>query len=176
MLGFDILAKKLRSSSLSANIDFKHNGNYTGQVESLYGACLLVRRKAFKEVGGFDETFYLYCEETDLIFRMARKGWKAYRVGEASVTHHEGEYRKEFPILATVLYQESRWIYAKKNFSLVGKLITFLFSVLGLVIRYIFSLESSRRKRYGVALGFWFGRTPSADPRKQIRQNNKENL
>ena len=37
---------------------------------------MLVRRKAFEEVGGFDERFFLYAEESDLAARLRRRGWR----------------------------------------------------------------------------------------------------
>jgi GT2 family glycosyltransferase len=59
-------------------------------VESVRGAALLARRSAFEEVGGFDETFFLYAEETDLIARWRARGWRILYVPEARVMHRGG--------------------------------------------------------------------------------------
>jgi N-acetylglucosaminyl-diphospho-decaprenol L-rhamnosyltransferase len=59
-------------------------------VETLMGAALLVRRSAFEEVGGFDEAFFLYAEETDLIARLRRKGYRVLYEPRAAVVHTGG--------------------------------------------------------------------------------------
>jgi len=59
-------------------------------VEALMGAALLVRRSAFEEAGGFDEAFFLYAEETDLMARWRRRGWRVLFEPEAAVVHEGG--------------------------------------------------------------------------------------
>ncbi len=54
------------------------------------GACFLVRRHAFEPVGGFDERFWLYGEETDLCRRIEDAGWSVVRVANAMATHIGG--------------------------------------------------------------------------------------
>ena len=54
------------------------------------GAVLLVRRTAFEEVGGFDEAFFLYAEETDLMARWRRAGWRVLFAPAAEVVHEGG--------------------------------------------------------------------------------------
>jgi len=53
----------------------------------LTAACLLVRRQAFEEVGGFDEGYFLYFEDVDLGRRLRLAGWRLLPVPGA-VAHH----------------------------------------------------------------------------------------
>jgi len=59
-------------------------------VECVKGAALLVRRTAFEEVGGFDESFFLYAEESDLAARLRRRGWQVLFEPAARVVHRGG--------------------------------------------------------------------------------------
>lgn len=56
----------------------------------LSGSCLLVRRAAFEEMGGFDEDFFMYFEDVDLGYRLGRAGWRNRYVPAAVVTHTGG--------------------------------------------------------------------------------------
>lgn len=57
------------------------------QVDWTAGASLMIRREAVEAVGGFDETFFLYFEETDLCRRAARAGWRTHYVPASEVEH-----------------------------------------------------------------------------------------
>jgi len=56
-------------------------------AEWLGGACLLVRRAAYDEVGGFDESFFLFNEEVDWCYRFRQAGWKVLFDPGAEVVH-----------------------------------------------------------------------------------------
>jgi len=53
----------------------------------LSGSCLLLRRKAFEQVGGFDPGYFMYFEDTDLGRRLAEAGWESVYVPSAVVEH-----------------------------------------------------------------------------------------
>lgn len=59
----------------------------TAQVDWAAGASVLIRAETVNEVGAFDETFFLYFEETELMKRAARAGWTCWYVPEAKVVH-----------------------------------------------------------------------------------------
>ncbi len=60
------------------------------EVEALKGAALLVRREAFEAAGGFDEGFFLYAEESDLMARWRRGGRRILFEPRAEVVHEGG--------------------------------------------------------------------------------------
>jgi len=53
----------------------------------LSGSCLLVRRSAFEEIGGFDEGYFMYFEAVDLGFRLGKAGYRNVYEPAARVTH-----------------------------------------------------------------------------------------
>jgi len=59
-------------------------------VESVIGACVLVRRRAVDEVGMLDEGYFFFFEETDWAFRMQSAGYKVYHVPSARIYHLQG--------------------------------------------------------------------------------------
>jgi N-acetylglucosaminyl-diphospho-decaprenol L-rhamnosyltransferase len=61
-----------------------------GPVSWLSGACLMVRRTAWEDAGGFDESFFLYAEETDLQRRITALGWEIHWAPDFVVTHIGG--------------------------------------------------------------------------------------
>jgi len=61
----------------------------TGETTWCTGAAVLLRRKAFEEVGGFDERiFFMYCEDVDLSWKFWLRGWKCIYVPDAIVRHY----------------------------------------------------------------------------------------
>lgn len=51
------------------------------------GMFMLLRSEAFRAVGGFDERYFMYCEDVDLCARLRLAGWQLQQVGAASVVH-----------------------------------------------------------------------------------------
>jgi GT2 family glycosyltransferase len=79
-----------RSSLLNAFYGGGFRYDETGEVETLYGAALLVRREAADEVGLFDEDFFMFSEETDWTYRFRAAGWGVAFVADAEAVHVGG--------------------------------------------------------------------------------------
>ena len=65
-----------------------------GTVDWVSGACFMVRRDAFEEVGGFDERYFMFAEDMTLCWDVRQRGWGVAAVDEAVVTHVEGLSRQ----------------------------------------------------------------------------------
>ncbi|MDR7035672.1 GT2 family glycosyltransferase/glycosyltransferase involved in cell wall biosynthesis [Methylobacterium sp. BE186] len=65
--------------------------NYVKEVDYCSGAALLLPRRVWDEMGGFDPLFApAYCEDSDLAFRVRAAGYRALYQPVAEVIHHEG--------------------------------------------------------------------------------------
>ena len=68
----------------------REDHDHSRPVESVKGAALLVRRSDWEAVGGFDEAFFLYAEETDLLTRWREQGREIVFEPRAEVVHEGG--------------------------------------------------------------------------------------
>lgn len=68
----------------------------SGQIEAspeVFGFCggaAMLRRDAIRDVGGFDESLFMYYEDTDLSWRIRQAGWEVRYCADALVTHAHG--------------------------------------------------------------------------------------
>ncbi|WP_232497584.1 glycosyltransferase [Agromyces humatus] len=62
-------------------------GRLQGGARFVIGSVLLLRAESLDQVGGFDERFFLYAEETDWAYRAHRLGWRHAAVPEARALH-----------------------------------------------------------------------------------------
>jgi N-acetylglucosaminyl-diphospho-decaprenol L-rhamnosyltransferase len=77
----------------------------------LSGSCLLVRRAAFEQVGGFDERYFMYFEDVDLGDRLQKAGWQNIYVPSAEVLHHKGHVTGSDPASSLAAHHRSTYIF-----------------------------------------------------------------
>ena len=66
-------------------------GNIPEQVDWFPGASMMLRRKVVEDIGGMDETYFLYFEETDFCRKIKSAGWTIWYVPESRVMHIAGQ-------------------------------------------------------------------------------------
>ncbi len=66
--------------------------NQTGAVpvDVISGACMVIRRSTFEQVGKFSPDYFMYSEDVDLCFKVRQAGLTNYYVDDAVVVHHGG--------------------------------------------------------------------------------------
>jgi hypothetical protein len=78
----------------------------------LIGACFLIRRELLKEIGGLDQGYFLFYEDTEYCRRALDAGWKILCTHEAEVFHHRGKSTvQEMPHWIWSLYLKGLFRY-----------------------------------------------------------------
>jgi N-acetylglucosaminyl-diphospho-decaprenol L-rhamnosyltransferase len=86
-------------------------------VDVIPGACMLLRRRVFQDVGLYSEDYFMYAEDLDLNFKLKRAGFKNYYVGEAAIIHHGGgsSSRQKVSHWATIMKYRAMLLLFRKN-------------------------------------------------------------
>lgn len=66
-------------------------------LEYVQGSAMLLRREAFDAVGGFDESFFMYCEEADICYRIREAGWSVLFTPISEFLHLGGASAAQYP-------------------------------------------------------------------------------
>ena len=86
-------------------------GRESVTVDWVSGACMLVRRSAFEEVGGFDPRYFLYWEDADLCRRLRARGYEIRYVPGATAVHQVGHSSRTARAASIRAFHESAYLY-----------------------------------------------------------------
>jgi N-acetylglucosaminyl-diphospho-decaprenol L-rhamnosyltransferase len=109
------------------------------------GSFMLVRRAALDDVGGMDERFFLYCEETDLCFRIRQAGWDVVHFPQMTIFHHSSTTGTDETLSGQMAF--ARRQYMLKHFGLTHRAAATTALALGYAIRSISPGRSPGRRR-----------------------------
>jgi N-acetylglucosaminyl-diphospho-decaprenol L-rhamnosyltransferase len=84
-------------------------------VDWVSGAFLLIRRRTWEEIGGFDPRYFMYLEDVDLCWRAGRAGWRIGYVPAAEVVHVQGVSAAHHPYRMLVAHHLSLWRFARQT-------------------------------------------------------------
>jgi hypothetical protein len=84
-------------------------------VETVVGAFMLIRKFVWDTLGGLDERFFFFFEETDFCRQARRKGFRVVHLPEVRVWHGQGQTAKQVSVGARIEYWRSRYLYFAKN-------------------------------------------------------------
>lgn len=101
----------LPSSSVARRNVVTGEGRRSRVVDWVSGACMLVRRSAFEEVGGFDPKYFLYWEDADLCRRLRARGHEIRYVPAATAVHRVGHSSRTARAASIKAFHESAYLY-----------------------------------------------------------------
>jgi len=127
-MGFRHLCSSYYAKHLALSV--KNHGSKPLEVDYLSGACWFIRRELFLQIGGFDPDFFLYFEETELAYRLKKKGYSAILLPQARLVHLEGVSTSGQDIFNEkrfTLFEHSRMLFYRKCY---GKVQAYLVKLL----------------------------------------------
>ena len=84
------------------------------QIDHPLGACMLIRRAAWTDVGPFDEGYFMYLEEIDWCRRAHARGWQMWHHPAAVAIHHSGQSTRQQPDIMFAQLWRSRLRYYQR--------------------------------------------------------------
>jgi len=132
------------------------------EMKFISGACMFFKKEIFDKLGGFDENFFLYFEESDFCLR-AHKIFKNYQINTIEVKHNVGssvkventDEKNNLIELYNWHFIWSKFYYYKKNYGYIFSLFYFF----PIIIRIIFKINlnmilknSFKEKKYKIRL------------------------
>ncbi|SHL97480.1 hypothetical protein SAMN05216428_11079 [Nitrosospira sp. Nsp11] len=125
------------------------------EVEAVSGALMLVHQKAIEDVGPWDESYFIHCEDLDWCMRFQKKGWQILFVPDAPVVHYKGTCSRSRPIFVEWHKHKGMMRFYRKFFRHEYPGVVMWLVALGVWLRFgtIATIYSVRRAGRLVGLG-----------------------
>lgn len=115
-------------------LHYRHLSTAT-EVDIVKGAFMMMRKKDFEELGGFDENFFFYGEESDLCYRFKKSGGKVIYYPQTGIIHVGGGVSKKMPWFMYKWQASAKIRFYRKHFPLHQYIPALLFHYSGLILR-----------------------------------------
>lgn len=86
------------------------------EVDSVVGACMLVRSEILQQVGLLDEEYFMYGEDLDWAYRIKRAGWRVVYNGSVTVVHHKRQSSRRSTRAIAEFYR-SMLVFFRKHYA-----------------------------------------------------------
>ena len=89
----------------------------TNEIDIMCGAFLLLRSSVYKQIGGLDESYFMYGEDIDYSWRIKMAGWKNYYMPSTHIIHYKGESTKKGSLNYVYTFYNAMSIFVRKYYS-----------------------------------------------------------
>jgi len=113
-------------------------------VDWVSGAFTMARADVFRALGGFDERFFMYWEDSDLCLRALGAGWTTMYEPRAEVMHLTGRSSRHAPLRSLAAFHVSAFRHYWKHGSMLARALAPI-ALAGLAARFVIRLAGSRR-------------------------------
>jgi O-antigen biosynthesis protein len=87
------------------------------EVDAISGSFMMMRREAYEQVGGLDETFFMYGEDLDWCYRTQKAGWEIMYIADTQIIHYKGESTRRSDIDEIRTFYKAMSVFVEKNIS-----------------------------------------------------------
>lgn len=117
------------------------------QVDWVSGSAMLIREEALRELGGFDERYYMYVEDVDLCWRARQAGWEVWFCADAEATHKKARASDLMPNRMIYHHHRSMYIFYRTHYRPRAGVLERVITPPGLVLRAAYFI--GRNKLHG---------------------------
>ena len=110
------------------------------EVDAISGACMMVKRAAYEDVGPMDEKYFLHCEDLDWCMQFRQRGWKIMFVPQARLMHNKGICSTSRPVFVEWSKHKGMVRFYRKFFADKYPWPMFWFVWVGIWLRFCLSL------------------------------------
>jgi GT2 family glycosyltransferase len=147
---------------LSEHYLYTWSHSHARAVAWVQGSAIAIRRTAFEAVNGFDESFFMYFEETDLCYRLKQAGWQIHFYPAATILHVGGGSTRHYRTQMLVQLFKSTGHFYQKHYPTWRLLQLRLLVIMLMVIKLVrdqlwryWSRDPSVRRRLAENVKMW---------------------
>jgi len=107
------------------------------RLDFVYGCAMLMRAEMLRDLGGFDERYFLYYEDIDLCLRARERGWDVGMAANAHVLHEGSRSTRGEPAMKVYHHARSRALFFARH--LRGSRLVFAASEAAFIARHVLS-------------------------------------
>lgn len=122
------------------------------KVPVLSGSFMFWRTKVLKQIGGFDERFFMYGEDIDLCYQIQNTGFHIEYVPGTSIIHYKGESTKKGDLRYIKLFNKALYQFYEKNYSTRYSVLFKILIYLAVTIKTVISFVTSRIKKFSLII------------------------
>jgi len=157
LLDVDFIRNRFPACPLWNIAPLLKSGNEPSQVEVISGACLLLKREVFAQVGQFSEDYFMYAEDVDLCYKVVKANFVNYYVPHAQIIHFGG--KSSVKSRAVLMKWQSILHYLAKHqghfYQLVFRMAMAVLRLSVLSLLWLVSRKSRKESIQGTLLKWW---------------------
>lgn len=122
------------------------------EVDAIMGAFMLVRREVIEQVGGFDESYFMYSEEIDWCYRIKQHGWRILYNPDVQAVHLWGGSSQNLREATLLRLYRSKVMYFRKHYGQLSARVLKLIIGFGCLLRIgpgsLYYRSADQREKY----------------------------